>query len=423
MKLSILRSEFFKNMMTLLSGSALAQLIPFLILPVLQKWFYSPAQFGELALYTSVTMLLAQVAALKYEFAIIKSDTEREAENVFTGAVSISLIVTFIAGIAFLLFPGFTGRLFGVEEIRSYFYLIPLSIFFFSNFETLNYWNNRKKIYRRIAVGKVVKTTAAETSKLGLGYYKSVSNGLIFGRLAGEFVSFLYLASRFVLNDLRKFHLSTPKEVWTSLKKHYRFPLFTMPSVFVGNLINLVFIGMFTSYFGASTAGIIGISVGEGSVAFGLLSQSFSQVFYKELSDVKGKNQLLSLYLGNAKYLVMVSAVALVFVQIIPSAWVSELLGAEWIELMPTLKILVFSYAVSFISSSLSFIYMRVNKQKQMLLYDIMHLLMVSASIYFGYSWFGTFRATLISYTIAQMIYYTFTFVIAIVFIKNMDEE
>ena len=46
----IRQNEFLKNMMMLLSGSALAQVIPFLLLPILQKWFYSPAQFGELAL-------------------------------------------------------------------------------------------------------------------------------------------------------------------------------------------------------------------------------------------------------------------------------------------------------------------------------------------------------------------------------------
>jgi PST family polysaccharide transporter len=196
-----------------------------------------------------------------------------------------------------------------------------------------------------------------------------------------------------------------------------------MPSVFVGNLINLIFIGLFTSYFGASKAGIIGISVVYVSVAFGLISQSFSQVFYKELSDIKGKGQLLKLYLGNAKYLFFISVGAVIFVQIIPSDWVAMLLGEKWIDLMPTLKILVFSYAVSFISSSLSFIYMRVNKQKQMLIYDVIHLIMIVSSIYFGFHYFGTFRATLISYTIAQVIYYIFTFSIAIVFIKNMKEE
>jgi O-antigen/teichoic acid export membrane protein len=417
----IRENEFLKNMMTLLSGSAIAQLIPFLLLPILQKWFYSPSQFGELALYTSVSMLLAQVAGFKYEFAIVKADTEKEASNILSGTFIIILVFTLVSAISFNLLPDLMAALFGINEIRAYFYLIPFSIFFFSSFELLNYWNNRKKNYKRIATAKVVKTLSAETTKLGLAFYHNSLKGLVIGRVIGEFVSFGYLAKSFISKDLKSFQIASYSAIWNSLKTHYRFPFFSMPSVFVGNLINLVFLSLFTSYFGTAKAGVIGISVVYVSMAFGLISQSFSQVFYKELSDTKGKKALLKLYLGNAKYLVIISTLAVIFVQLIPSPWVAKLLGEEWIDLMPTLKILVFAYAVSFISSSLSFIYMRVNKQKQMLLFDILHLALVSLSIYFAFHYYGTFRATLISYTIAQVVYYSFAFLIAIVFIRNSE--
>ncbi len=270
---------------------------------------------------------------------------------------------------------------------------------------------------------KIVKTLSAETAKLDLAYYHNSPKGLVIGRVIGEFVSFLLLVQLFIVHDFKKFHLSSLKEIFASLKLHYRFPLFTMPSVFVGNLINLVFIALFTAYFGAAKAGVIGISVVYVSVAFGLISQAFSQVFYKELNDTKGKEQILKLYLGNAKYLFLISFAAVIFVQLIPSQRVASLLGEQWIDLMPTLKIIVFSYAVSFVSSSLSFIYMRVNKQKQMLVFDILHLVLIAAAIYFGYHTYGTFEATLISYTVAQVAYYLFAMLIAIVFIKNMKEE
>jgi O-antigen/teichoic acid export membrane protein len=418
----IRQNEFLKNIMMLLSGSALAQVIPFILLPILQKWFYSPAQFGELALYTSLTMLLAQVAGFKYEFAIVKAETKSEAENVFIGAFVITLLFSLLSAVVFIGFPIFASKLFGVEDIKSYFYLIPFSIFFFSGFEILNYWNNRQKKYKRIASAKVIKTLTAETGKVDLSYYHNAYKGLVIGRVLGEFASFTFLATKFIIHDWKKIKISSFKQIIKSLKLNYRFPLFTMPSVFVGNLINLIFIGLFTAYFGTSKAGVIGISVVYVSVAFGLISQSFSQVFYKELSDTKGKESLLRLYLGNAKYLILVSIAAVLFVQIIPSEWLAKLLGAKWIDLMPTLKILVFSYAISFITSSLSFIYMRVNKQKQMLIFDLIHMAMVFASIYFGYHYFGTFRATLISYTIAQVIYYTFAFLIAIYFIKKLKD-
>jgi len=417
------RSEFLKNMLTLLSGSALAQLIPFLVLPILQKWFYTPAQFGELALYTSVSMLLAQVASMKFEFAIVNAKKQSEAENVFIGALIIALIFSFITAIAFLIFDDFIANLFNAYKIKSYFYLVPFSVFFFSSFETLNYWNNRKKKYKRIAIAKVSKTLTAESTKFGLGYFNLLANGLVVGRVVGEILSSLYLFIQFMVNDIKSFHLSSFMEIIKDLKLNYRFPLFTMPSVLLGNLINLVFIGLFSLYFGMEKTGVIGISVVYVSVAFGLISQSFSQVFYKELSDTQGKEALLKLYLGNAKYLVIISLLAVVFVQIIPSQWVVFLLGDKWIDLMPTLKILVFSYAVAFISSSLSFIYMRVNKQKQMLVFDIIHLILISIAIYGGYHYFGSFEATLIVYTIAQVIYYSFALGIAVLFIKNMKED
>ena len=416
------RSDFFKNMLTLLSGSALSQLVPFIILPVLQKWFYGPADFGELALYSSVTMLLAHIAAMKYEFAIVNARRKGEAENIFVGAMIISFVFSLLVSLVFLIFGDMVARLFSLYKIQKLFYLVPFSVFFFSAFEIFNYWNNWKKNYSTIATGKIVKTMSAESAKLSFGYFKSTFNGLVAGRVIGEIASSLWMFVRFLRKDLSSFHFSGIADIKADLKRNYRFPAFTMPSVLISNLINLVFIGLFSKYFGMEKTGVIGISVVYVSVAFGLISQSFSQVFYKELSDTQGKKALIRLYLGNAKYLVIISILAILFVQIIPSSWVAALLGDKWIDLMPTLKILIFSYAVSFITSSLSFIYMRVSKQKQMLLMDMLHLLLVAGSIFGGYRFFGTFEATLISYTAAQVIYYGFAFLIAIVFIRNMEE-
>ncbi|OYT10601.1 MAG: hypothetical protein B6I18_08235 [Bacteroidetes bacterium 4572_112] len=66
-------NEFWKNVATLLSASVLAQAIPFLLLPILQKWFFGPSDFGVLAIYTSVSLLLAGIASFKYELAIVNS--------------------------------------------------------------------------------------------------------------------------------------------------------------------------------------------------------------------------------------------------------------------------------------------------------------------------------------------------------------
>jgi O-antigen/teichoic acid export membrane protein len=269
-----------------------------------------------------------------------------------------------------------------------------------------------------MASAKIIKSAAAESSKLGFGSV-NVSGGLIYGRIIGEFVSMLYLALVFMIKDFRQFSSSNWKGVIQSLKNHYLFPMYSMPSVFVGNFIYVIFFALFNKYFGEAKTGIIGISVTYVYAAFALLSASFSQVFLKEIHDIKGRDNLLKVYLKNAKLLALLSLFVTVFVLIIPSNWVVFLLGDKWNDMMPTLKILVFGFAVSFVTSSLSFIYIRLDKQKIMLLFDVLHLLLVWASITWAYNYFGTFKETLIVYTIAQVVYYLIAFIAAIFFIKR----
>ena len=306
----------------------------------------------------------------------------------------------------------------GVESIQNYLSLLIFSIIFLGLFEVFNYWNNRKKTFKTIASAKISKSIVAESSKLGFGY-SNIGGGLIYGRIVGEFVSMMYLAVKFFKYDFKSFTKGKNREIFSTLKKHYRFPLYTMPSVFVGNFIFVIFFALFNKYFGEAKTGIIGISVTYIYAAFALLSASFSQVFFKEIHDIKGKENLLKVYLKNAKLLALLSFIVIVFVLIIPSDWVVYVLGEKWIEMMPTLKILVFGFAVSFVTSSLSFIYIRLDKQRLMLFFDIFHLALVWFSITMAYNYFGTFRETLIVYTIAQVIYYLIAFVAAILFIKR----
>jgi len=411
-------NSFWKNVITLLSASVLAQAIPFITLPILQKWFFSPEDFGKLAIYASVSTLFASVAAFKYELAIVNAKSQREADNLFMGSI---LLVIISSNLVLFLNSIFKTQIliwFGLESIESYLSLLQLSILFLGLFEVFNYWNNRKKSFKTIASAKISKSVAAESSKLGLGY-SNISGGLIYGRIVGELFSMMYLVVKFFRFDYKSFTRSRNREIFSTLKKYYRFPFYTMPSVFVGNFIFVIFFALFNKYFGEAKTGIIGISVTYVYAAFALLSASFSQVFFKEIHDIKGKENLLKVYLKNAKLLASLSLLVTVFVLIIPSNWVVYILGEKWIEMMPTLKILVFGFAVSFVTSSLSFIYIRLNKQKVMLLFDVFHLLLVWASITWAYNYFGTFRETLIVYTIAQVVYYLIAFFAAIFFIKR----
>ncbi len=65
----IRNSELFKNTSILVSGTALAQLIPILLQPILRR-FYSPEVFGAYSVYLSLVGILYVLSSLRYEMAI-----------------------------------------------------------------------------------------------------------------------------------------------------------------------------------------------------------------------------------------------------------------------------------------------------------------------------------------------------------------
>ena len=67
---------FARSTMTLASGTAIAQLLLVLAMPVLTR-LYTPADYGALAVYSSTLTVLLVLASLRYEVAIPLPENER----------------------------------------------------------------------------------------------------------------------------------------------------------------------------------------------------------------------------------------------------------------------------------------------------------------------------------------------------------
>ena len=85
----ILRSEYIRNTLTLVSGNTVAQFIPLLAEPILTRLF-PPEDFGLLALFISISSLFSIIATGRYELAIMLPSKERDAMNL----VGVSFLVT-----------------------------------------------------------------------------------------------------------------------------------------------------------------------------------------------------------------------------------------------------------------------------------------------------------------------------------------
>ena len=74
------RSSFASDVLKLAGGTAIAQILSILASPIITR-MYGPEAFGLSALFASITGIVAVVACLRYELAIMLPEKDEDAAN------------------------------------------------------------------------------------------------------------------------------------------------------------------------------------------------------------------------------------------------------------------------------------------------------------------------------------------------------
>lgn len=179
-------SEFTKNVLTLATGTAIAQAIPFLILPVLSR-LYAREDFGFFSIFMSVVSGIAVIVSGRYDLAILLPKSNRDSYRLI-------LLSFYICSAVSLLSFVVVGILCAVGLISCWFLLIPVFVFLTGLYQIFVNWNNRKKEYRKISFFRINNSIAINGSSALFGFLKLNSFGLITGNLAGLiFSDFIFL--------------------------------------------------------------------------------------------------------------------------------------------------------------------------------------------------------------------------------------
>src|SRR5215471_19231021 len=119
--------SFTRSVSTLVLGTGIAQLIPFLVSPALTR-LYDPHAFGVFALYASFSAIGGIAATGRYEMAILLPRRTREARTLALIALGTTAVVT-----AVLIFAAWAGgssvlKFVHLSVLTPYRYLIPFGI-------------------------------------------------------------------------------------------------------------------------------------------------------------------------------------------------------------------------------------------------------------------------------------------------------
>ncbi|MCT7587568.1 lipopolysaccharide biosynthesis protein [Aliarcobacter butzleri] len=281
-------NDFVKNVLTLMTGTTIAQIIPIAISPILTR-IYTPEDFGIFAFYIAIISLLAVFTNGQYDLAIMLPKYEKNAINI----VGLSLLINTIFSsiifcIIFIFFDFFQGLL-GKNSLGHFLYLIPFSVFLIGCYQTFNYWLNRKKQYKTLSMNKVTQSLTNGTSSIVFGIQDFGKDGLIISQFIAQAIVVAFLIKKVKIGVL--FQNFEKVKVLALSKRYIKFPKITMIQSFFSTATAQLPVVIISSFFTLNIAGFYSLANRVIASPISIISSSFFQVFYQSFSIEKNKQK------------------------------------------------------------------------------------------------------------------------------------
>jgi len=397
------KSEFSRNVLTLMTGTTIAQAIPIAISPILTR-IYTPEDFGVLAFFAAIVSIFGSIANGRYELAIMLPKKDEDAINIFALGVLITSVVSIILLCVVILFNKQITRLSGNDEISFWLYFVPLTVFLMGIWNILNYFNNRKKQYKDIAKATIIKSIGIAIIQLSIGSVKSGVTGLITGQIISQFFANTKLLKNITKDKILISKVSIVKII--ALAKHHKdFPKYSVPTTLLDVMSLQAPIFMLSSlYLSSAMVGFYSFANRILQFPSGLISSSIGQVFYQSFAQLQNdKNAQLQLLYSTWKKLFLLGIIPFSIIFFLGEEIFTIVFGQNWDEAGKIASILSPMIFAMFISSSTSSAFTVLRMQNIGLYFGIFVLFTRPLSIFLGYQMESFYIGLLIMVTVEML--------------------
>lgn len=372
-------SEFLRNFLTLMTGTGIAALFPVLCTPLITR-LYTPEQFGIFALFLTFVSVLSSISCLRYEIAIVLPRHNYQAVQLVVLSFLLACGSAIVLEIFFLIFAEDIARALE-KDIAAYLYFVPLAVFFNGLYGLMNYYSNRHKRYKDLSMSKILNSSSSTLTKIGLGYAQFGIWGLVIGQIVGSVVgAFNIWRLSLVSIFLHKKSIS-----WEALKRKFIFyknyPIYNMPAVLMNTLSTNSGVFLFGIYFDAKDVGLIALASNVLLLPISIIATSYSQIFYQKICLMTTQEQLRQAYKNSFYMLLVIGSIFCAGAFVLPEKIIIQILGSSWEGVGFYIKYTSIFVFFQFISSPLSTLIPRCDKNDLFLVYQIANFLLVSASI------------------------------------------
>lgn len=401
----VLLNQNVKYFLTLLSGSVIAQGIVFLITPILSR-IYTNEMFGTFTLFSSLSLTISTLVALRYELSILLPKRERDAASLLVLCLFLTTVTSLLILVLVLLFHEFFNGLFQNGGLGKAIFLLPAGVFLNGIFNVFTYWLNRQKNFKSISYARVDKSLTMSSVHLASGFSPFQHLGLIPGLIAGQLMSafhILFISIKSI--NVNAHHISFSR-IFLMAKKYQKIPKYNTLLAFTNTLSNELPNILIPKYFGLAIGGQFGLSIRLIKTPIGLIGESVSQIFFNKASETYNNHPIGFYTLVKQTYTKLFYFALLGFPLLFISTYFFEFfLGSDWTETGLYSRLLIPALFLMFLNSPITSLVVILGKQRSFVMYDLSLLVTRFAALFSGYHYFNSIIHTLVLYSIVGMVF------------------
>lgn len=370
--------------------------LPIIVTPILSR-LYTPANFGEWGIFSSIINIATIAIFLSLDNAIVKVE-EDEVPPILILCLPIGILLSAVF-ILFLIGIDYIGIL-KVGEIYAYIiYLIAYLVF------SLAYnLNNRYAKYTPLAVSNIVQGGTQALFRIGLVYITIVpTNGLILGTTIAECITAFFLTI-IIFPYIKKANwekctLSYLKRMFI---KYRNFPLYDAPA----NLLAFSALSLPTIilaiYYSKSEIGSLSIIFQLLLMPMSLIGSAIGKVYYQELCKQPNNiEKIMAVTNSTLKILSFISILPLIIICCGGDKVIVFFLGSKW-QTAGDIAICLSLWAFPVVLTQPLLPIFRVqDKQKTQLYYDLLYFILGIGSLLLCCNYSQSLYTTLCCFALA----------------------
>lgn len=340
-------------MLTLTTGTSIAQAIPVALSPVLTR-LYGPAEFGIYGLFVSLAAFAVIAATGRYDLAVVLPREESDASYLVKLSIILSVAFCLLLFLVLIPFAKEAALFLGQPDIEPWLRVLPLSALLGGAYGALNYWQNRQQGYALMGRNRIVQTGGAGASQLGLGVAGSGAGGLIVGNLVGLLLSTWVFAIRFFRRATEPTETAWNFGRMLVLARQYAFhPLHILPAQWVSMGAIQLPVLVIAKLADSSVVGLYSVAMYLISIPTNLIATAIGDV-YREKASVayREKGEFRALYLETLGFAVRIAIIPLAVIFVLAPGLFSFVLGESWRSAGEIARLLSISALFQFVFTS-----------------------------------------------------------------------